>query len=173
MCTSTGWTVKELSPESAYHEGNNDLADSIKSSKTEITKCNSINSRWSFPDRSDPFMNRYYIKEKKCTSFSSSIDKRYYFYCGQSDSSLYFGLLGQAWGSIQSDVKDQELVPPATCQNQQKKITAIPFYFNTGFFYLKSAILKYRAQGSFKLFFEIFTSGFVGLKRRFLRRRTR
>ena len=112
-------------------------------------------------------MNRYYIKEKKCTSFSSSIDKRYYFYCGQSDSSLYFGLLGQAWGSIQSDVKDQELVPPATCQNQQKKITAIPFYFNTGFFYLKSAILKYRAQGSFKLFFEIFTSGFVGLKRRF------
>lgn len=36
---------KTLSPESAYHERNSDLADSIKSSKTEITKCNSINSR--------------------------------------------------------------------------------------------------------------------------------
>lgn len=66
------------------------------------------------------------LEKEKCKIFSISIDKWCYSALANRRACFLFGSLDQAWGSILSDVKDQELVLPATCHNQQKNISAIP-----------------------------------------------
>ena len=98
-----------------------------------LTNYNSNKSRW--PANREQFskwslLTPFCINnnpEKKRRKISSlSTDNWYYFCPGQSKGWLHFGSVDQAYGSIRSDVKDQELVPHATCYNQQKNISAIP-----------------------------------------------